>query len=128
MSDKMTKRVSLAQVVEDLRSGFTRWKKDDIGFGSLEKKYNLTLQEATELFSHPKIKNVESRIPTFVIEDDIPDTQTEVRVEVEAPIKLETRVEVQPEPVRPEPVRTQQATIVVKKEVVEEQPVLVPFI
>ncbi len=75
------KKVELLQVVEDLRSGLTRWKKDDIGFGSLEKKYNLTLPEAVELFNHPKIRNIETKIPTFIIIDNLPD-EGESRVEL----------------------------------------------
>jgi hypothetical protein len=124
MSDKMTKQVTLTQVVEDLRSGLSRWKKDDIGFGSLEKKYNLTLQEAIQLFAHPKIKDVESRIPTFVIVDDLPDTEPEV----EAPVTLETKLEVELQQPIHQPV--QQTRVVVKKPVeqYEEEPVLAPFI
>lgn len=70
-----SKRVNLSQIREDLNSGLTRWKKDDIGFGSIEKKYSLLLQEAVELFAHPKIRNIETRIPTFIIVDDIPDEE-----------------------------------------------------
>jgi hypothetical protein len=71
------KRVVLSIIVEDLRNGLTKWKKDDIGFGSIEKKYNLLHNEALELFSHPKIKNLEHRIPTFIIEDDLSEPKPE---------------------------------------------------
>lgn len=84
------KEVSLAQVKEDLNNGLTKWKKDDIGFGSLEKKYNLTNIEAIELFGHSKIKGVETRIPTFIIIDDLPNVvivPEGVKIEVEAPIQ-----------------------------------------
>lgn len=128
MNDKMTKKVVLSQVVEDLQSGLSRWKKDDIGFGSLEKKYNLTLQECIELFNHPKIKNVESKIPTFVIVDDIADEQQE-ELPVTQPV-LETKVQVQEAVVKhveaPRP--AQQATVIVQKTETVEEPVLVPFI
>lgn len=127
MSEKMTKRINLSQVVEDLNSGLTRWKKDDIGFGSLEKKYNLTNTEAIQLFSHPKIKNVESKIPTFVIVDDLPETNPAL----ETPVlqeTTETKVVVAPV-VAEEPRRTvQQTTVIVREEQLEEEPVLVPFI
>lgn len=125
MSDKMTKIVSLASILEDLASGVSKWKKDDIGFGSLEKKYNLTLAEASELFSHPKIKNVDSKIPTFVIIDDLPETESQPQVV--APVVTETRIEV--EQPRPQPVTVQKAKVVVKAEpVYEEEPQLTPFI
>lgn len=71
MAEVATKKVVLSQIVEDLKAGLTRWKKDDIGFGSLEKKYNLQIPEMVELLAHPKIKNVETKIPTFIIVDDL---------------------------------------------------------
>jgi hypothetical protein len=86
------KEVRISQILEDLRSGLTKWKKDDIVFGSLEKKYNLLPQEAIELFSHPKIKTVESKIPTFVIVDDVTDEVTETKVELGAQSINETKV------------------------------------
>lgn len=102
MPELAPKKVSLAQVVEDLKSGLTRWKKDDIGFGSLEKKYNLQHNEMIELISHPKIKGVESRIPTFVIVDDLPDEEAapeqqeeKTSIEVAQPVMQETKQVVQ---------------------------------
>lgn len=129
----MTKKVSLSQVLEDLNQGLTKWKKDDIGFGSLEKKYNLLPQEAVQLFAHPKIVGVESKIPTFVIIDDIPDETPQTNTQPQ-PV-LETK---QPEPeqpkiqiseVRVEPRVQKPAVVTVVKESVEEEaPALVPFI
>lgn len=69
------KSVTLSAVLEDLSQGLTKWKKDDIGYGSIEKKYNLTIDEAMELFNHPKIKNVEHKVPKFTIIDDLPQTK-----------------------------------------------------
>lgn len=96
------KEVSLLQIVEDLNSGLSKWKKDDIGFGSIEKKYNLTIEEAIVLFNHPKIKNKEPRIPTFVIVDDLPDDEEKV-VMISTPPRevIETKVVVAPTIVRP---------------------------
>ena len=83
------KKVVLSQILEDLSNGLTRWKTDDIGFGSLEKKYNLQRSEMIELLAHPKIKGVETRIPTFVIVDDIEDAPEEkpitTKIEVARP-------------------------------------------
>jgi len=69
------KSVSLSAIKEDLNNGLTKWKKDDIGFGSIEKKYNLLTNEAVELFSHPRVKTMETRIPTFIIVDDLPEDE-----------------------------------------------------
>ena len=124
MSDIMTKKIVLSQIVEDLNAGLTKWKRDDIGFGSLEKKYNLTTPEAIELFGHPKIKNLESRIPTFVIVDDLSETNPEVESPVQQPV-METKVEVAPVVTRVEQQpKKAQKTVIVN----EEEPQLIPFI
>jgi len=122
------KKISLSTIVEDLSNGLTKWKKDDIGFGSLEKKYNLTPTEAVQLFAHPKIKDVETRIPTFVIIDDIPGTEETVNTNTESGISKapETRVEVAPVIKAEAPKVVQQTTVIVRQEEIEEP--VVPFI
>jgi len=69
------KSVTLSTIKEDLNNGLTKWKKDDIGFGSIEKKYNLLTNEAIELFGNPKVKKMETRIPTFIIVDEVPEEE-----------------------------------------------------
>lgn len=95
-----TKKVTLSQVVEDLKSGMTKWKKDDIGFGSIESKYNLQMSEALELFNNSKIKNREHTIPTFVIIDDLPD-ETTTAPEATVPEPIQAQVEVRQQEVPP---------------------------
>jgi hypothetical protein len=95
-----TKKVTLSQVVEDLKSGMTKWKKDDIGFGSIEGKYNLQMNEALELFHNPKIKHREHTIPTFVIIDDLPD-ETTTAPEVTVPEPIQAQVEVRKQEIPP---------------------------
>lgn len=65
------KRLKASQLKEDLLNGLTRFKKDDIGFGSLEKKYNLTTNEMAVVLTHPALKDIETVIPDFIIEDDV---------------------------------------------------------
>lgn len=93
------KKVVLSQIKEDLESGLTRWKKDDIGFGSLEKKYNLTMPEMIELFAHPKVRNIETKIPTFIIVDDLEDTQpvveqSDISAEIPKPVENKATIQV----------------------------------
>lgn len=121
----MKKQVKISQVREDLHSGLTRWKKDDIGFGSIEKKYGLTVPEMIELLAHPKIKNIESRIPTFIIIDDVPDEEsTHKEQQEETTSKIEVAAPVQQQ--KPQ----QQTTLVIKQPVQEqeEEEELVAFI
>lgn len=117
MAELTPKKVVLSQIVEDLNSGLTRWKKDDIGFGSLEKKYSLQMNEMIELLAHPKLKNVETKIPTFIIVDDIEDIAEEVpQVKVEQEEQQQnTTVEVA-KPIVTQPSFQTRTTVVVKEE------------
>lgn len=105
------KEVSLAQVKEDLNNGLTKWKKDDIGFGSLEKKYNLTMSEMIELLNHPRVKFMETRIPTFRIIDDLNEEAIEVNtigvLNSQAALAVETQIEVAPATLRVQVVQEQ---------------------
>src|SRR5687768_6778990 len=49
------KEVILSTIVEDLKNGLTKWKKDDIGFGSIEKKSYLFANVAHRIDRHPKL-------------------------------------------------------------------------
>jgi hypothetical protein len=125
MAELAPKKVRTSQIREDLLAGLTRWKKDDIGFGSIEKKYSLTMTEMCDLLAHPKIKNIETKIPTFIIEDDIEDepilnessSQVDEVVSSRLP-EREATVEVAP----------RQTTIVVKAKKEEPQVVYESFI
>ena len=92
------KEIKISEVLNYLKNGVTRWDKENVGFGSLEKIYDLTSTEMKELMDHPKIKGVRTKIPTFRIIDDTEETQEEATVETSAP--AETRIFVQ-EPVAP---------------------------
>ena len=109
------KEVTLSQVKEDLDNGLTKWKKDDIGFGSLEKKYSLTMQEMIELLANSKVKQMETRIPTFRIIDDLLNdeaidisTYKGIPQATLATLAVETQIEVAP--------------AILKVQVVQEQP------
>lgn len=118
MAELAPKKVILSQIVEDLNSGLTRWKKDDIGFGSIEKKYSLQMNEMIELLAHPKLKNVETKIPTFVIVDDIPD---------ESPVVAPVTTAIEVAEVK-ESASVQTKTTVVVKEVPKEKKKIEAFI
>jgi hypothetical protein len=67
------KTIKLSEVVQLLKSGFQRYKRDDKGNGSIEEKLNLTPAEAKELFSHPKLRGLKTRPVTLQIVDDLAD-------------------------------------------------------
>ncbi len=87
------KEILISQIKKDLKSGLTRWKKDNLGFGSLEEKYSLTFTEVKELIEHPKIQGIKTKIPTLRIIDDTENTSDDLSPAgedfEEAPIKSE---------------------------------------
>lgn len=67
------KTLGAKQILNDLKSGLTRWKRDDLGFGSLEEKYELTFTEMKTVIADHRIKGVKTAIPTILIVDDLDD-------------------------------------------------------
>lgn len=64
--------ITTSGVLADLKSGYTRFKKDDKGFGSIEEKYGLTVIEVKELFQTESLKarkTVEPRRKLEIIDD-----------------------------------------------------------
>jgi hypothetical protein len=67
------KRIVPKEVLELLSKGYTRYKKDDLGYGSIQEKYNLNTAECKDLFSRPFIKGVKTKTPSLlIIEDEAP--------------------------------------------------------
>lgn len=64
------KTIKVSEILSDLKSGVHRYKKDDVGFGSLEEKYDLTFTELKQIINHPKIKGIKTQIPSLQIIDD----------------------------------------------------------
>lgn len=68
-------------VLADLKNGYTRFKKDDKGFGSIEEKYGLTVNEVKELFQTPSLKARKTAEPKRKLEiiDDLAQPQATVQ-------------------------------------------------
>jgi len=61
------KVVDVQDVLGYLKLGYSRYKKDDLGHGSVQAHYSLTAAECKELFSHPLIKRIKTKVPTLRI-------------------------------------------------------------
>lgn len=115
------KEIKVSEVLNYLKNGVTRWKKEDLGFGSLEEIYSLTFTEVKELIDHPKIKGVKTKIPTLKIVDDTTDeVTTEETTEDVTPV--ETKVEVAAPVYKP-----QTPSIIQSKITEEEDEIVAPF-
>lgn len=67
--------LTVSQLINDLNEGFTWFKKDDLGYGSIETKYNANPQQIAAIRKHPALKDAETSITIFNIIDDTKDNQ-----------------------------------------------------
>lgn len=62
--------LTVSQLINDLNSGLTWLKKDDLGYGSIETKYGATAPQIMAIRKHPALKDAETNITIFNIIDD----------------------------------------------------------
>lgn len=62
--------LTVSQIVNDLNSGMTWLKKDDLGYGSIETKYGANAAQIAAIRKHPALKDAETTITIFNIIDD----------------------------------------------------------
>jgi len=68
--------LTVSQLVNDLNEGFTWLKKDDLGYGSIEEKYNANPMDIAKIRKHPALKDAETSITIFNIIDDTKNENT----------------------------------------------------
>ena len=66
----------VSQILEDLNNGLTWLKRDDIGYGNIQEKYNAKDQQIAMIRKHPALKDAETNITVFNIIDDTKDEPT----------------------------------------------------
>ena len=62
--------LTVSQLINDLNEGYTWLKKDDLGYGSIEVKYNANPNQIAKIRKHPKLKDADTTITVFNIIDD----------------------------------------------------------
>lgn len=62
--------IYVSQVLEDLNSGLTWLKKDDLGYGSIQEKYDAKDQQIAIIRKHPALKYAETTVTVFTVIDD----------------------------------------------------------
>jgi hypothetical protein len=68
--------LTVSQLINDLNSGLTWFKKDDLGYGSIEIKYGATAPQIMAIRKHPALKDAETSITIFNIIDDTKNETT----------------------------------------------------
>ena len=67
--------LTVSQLINDLNSGLTWFKKDDLGYGSIETKYGANPTQIAAIKKHPSLKDAETSITIFNIIDDTKDAK-----------------------------------------------------
>ena len=70
--------IYVSQILEDLDNGLTWLKRDDIGYGSIQEKYNAKDQQIAMIRKHPRLKDAETNITVFNIIDDTDEARITV--------------------------------------------------
>lgn len=64
-----TQRIKPTEVLALLKKGYTRYAKDDKGYGSIQEKYGLTGLAIQKLFKTPSLKNRKTIVPDFILDE-----------------------------------------------------------
>ena len=59
--------VDVQDIIDLLHSGYTWFKKDDLGYGSIQEKYNALDIHIKTIQKHPELANVDTIAKVFVI-------------------------------------------------------------
>lgn len=71
-----------SKIEADLNEGLTWYKKDDLGYGSIQEKYGYKDVQIATIRKHPILKDLETTITVFNIIDDTKDGSTSAPVSV----------------------------------------------
>lgn len=74
--------LTVSQLLNDLSEGYTWLKKDDLGCGSIEAKYNANPVQIATIRKHPALKDAETTLTVFNIIDDTAKSVAEVKSKV----------------------------------------------
>ena len=73
--------IYVSQILEDLDNGLTWLKRDDLGYGSIQDKYNAKDQQIAMIRKHPALKNAETTVTVFTVIDDTKKEEVVVSVD-----------------------------------------------
>ncbi len=59
--------IDVQDIIELLHSGYTWYKKDDLGYGSIQEKFNALDIHIKTIQKHPELKDVDTIAKVFVI-------------------------------------------------------------
>jgi len=81
-------QITAQDLLEDLKNRLTWLKKNDVGFGSIQEKYNAPESQLESIKKHPLLKDAQTSAKIFVIIDDSKKASAE---EKKAPIVVDVQ-------------------------------------
>jgi hypothetical protein len=81
--------IYVSQILQDLDNGLTWLKRDDLGYGSIQEKYNAKDQQIAMIRKHPVLKDAETTVTVFTVIDDTKSEETVVAID-NTPVKDNT--------------------------------------
>jgi hypothetical protein len=81
--------IYVSQILQDLDNGLTWLKRDDLGYGSIQEKYNAKDQQIAMIRKHPVLKDAETTVTVFTVIDDTKSEEVVVAVD-NTPVKDNT--------------------------------------
>jgi len=78
-------QLGVTAIKELLDGGYTWLKKDDLGFGSIQEKYQASDVQIAAIRKHPLLKDLETTARIFVIVDDTKDAAATPTTETKEP-------------------------------------------
>jgi hypothetical protein len=83
-------QLGVSAIKELLDNGYTWLKKDDLGFGSIQEKYQASDVQINTIRKHPALKDLETTARIFVIIDDTKDETRTTTAAVSEPKHAES--------------------------------------
>ena len=71
--------IDVKDIIELLHSGYTWYKKDDLGYGSIQEKYNALDMHIRVIQKHPELQNVDTIARVFVITNNSKQQDATIR-------------------------------------------------
>lgn len=83
--------LTVSSLINHLHSGLSWLKKDDIGYGSIQEKYDATESQILTIQKHPKLVNIEPVRVFFNLIDDTEPENSPAEEQVSAGTATEVR-------------------------------------
>lgn len=78
-------QLTVSSIIDLLNSGYTWFKKDDLGYGSIQEKFQATDVHIHTIRKHPALKDADTTAKVFIIVDD---TKNETTTQANQPVSI----------------------------------------